>query len=66
VLTNEGDRETYFVEGIHPELSGVGSPPPEFVRRYRTYFEKREPWSFPEALAGGSPRVQSVPPAAAR
>lgn len=50
VPTKEGEREMYFVEGIHPELAGPGSPPPEFERRYRIYFE-REPWSFPASLA---------------
>jgi class 3 adenylate cyclase len=64
ILTKEGEREMYFVDGIHPELVGPGHPPPEFVRRYRIYFE-REPWSFPASLAGeGRPTSRIRPPAA--
>ena len=70
VLTKEGEREMYFVDGVHPELAGIGHPPPEFTRRYRIYFE-REPWSFPASLsattsaskAPSGPRIR--PPAAA-
>jgi len=66
VPTKEGEREMYFVDGIHPELVGPGNPPPEFERRYRIYFE-REPWSFPASLTGSTPIVhRSRPPAAAR
>jgi class 3 adenylate cyclase len=66
ILTKEGEREMYFVDGLHPELAGTGHPPPEFLRRYRIYFE-REPWSFPASLAtGGSADSRVRPPAAAR
>ena len=66
VLTKEGEREMYFVDGLHPELAGDGAPPPEFLRRYRIYFE-REPGSFPASLADApSAEVRSLPPAAAR
>ena len=51
VRTKEGDREMYFVDGLHPELIGPGHPSPEFLRRYRIYFE-RDPWSFPVSLGG--------------
>ncbi|HYO46376.1 MAG TPA: adenylate/guanylate cyclase domain-containing protein [Gemmatimonadota bacterium] len=65
VLTKEGEREMYFVDGVHPELAGVGHPPPEFARRYRIYFE-REPWSFPVSLGSEeSPESRIRPPAAA-
>jgi len=60
VLTKEGEREMYFVDGLHPELAGIGHPPPEFLRRYRIYFE-REPSSFPASLstpAAGSPTAR--------
>jgi hypothetical protein len=65
VHTKEGEREMYFVDGVHPELAGIGHPPPEFVRRYRIYFE-REPWSFPGVLAGELTQAGAIPPAAAR
>jgi class 3 adenylate cyclase len=58
VLTKEGEREMYFVDGIHPELAGSGTPPPEFLRRYRIYFE-REPSSFPASFR--SPPAGSAP-----
>ena len=44
--------DMYFVNGILPGLldpSGI-LPPPGFVRRYKTYFEK-EPQAFPALLA---------------
>ena len=64
ILTKEGEREMYFIEGIHPELVGAGHPPPEFARRYRIYFE-REPWSFPASLVSpGRPASRIHPPAA--
>jgi adenylate cyclase len=66
VLTKEGEREMYFVDGLHPELAGAGVPPPEFLRRYRIYFE-RDPGSFPASLVGAPSVVAlSRPPAAAR
>jgi adenylate cyclase len=65
ILTKEGEREMYFIEGIHPELVGAGHPPPEFARRYRIYFE-REPWSFPGTLAGGAASGASAQPSVAR
>jgi adenylate cyclase len=71
VLTKEGEREMYFVDGVHPELAGPGRPPPEFARRYRIYFE-RDPSTFPASLgagvAGGAAASDSRvrPPAAAR
>jgi len=64
ILTKEGEREMYFIEGIHPELVGAGHPPPEFARRYRIYFE-REPWSFPASLVSqGRPASRIRPPTA--
>jgi adenylate cyclase len=65
ILTKEGERDMYFVDGVHPELVGAGAPPPEFARRYRIYFE-REPLSFPGVLAGKPPQASAIPPAAAR
>jgi hypothetical protein len=52
---------------VHPELEGIGHPPPEFTRRYRIYFE-REPWSFPASLVTSGPAAASRvrPPASAR
>jgi hypothetical protein len=65
VHTKEGEREMYFVDGVHPELAGIGHPPPEFARRYRIYFE-REPWSFPASLGNAGPSKSRIrPPAAA-
>jgi len=50
--------DMYFANGIQPGLldaSGV-TPPPAFVRRYKTYFEK-EPPAFPDFLVNGQPLV---------
>ncbi len=56
VRTKEGrEFDMYFVEGIHPELAGAGTPPPEFARRYRIYFE-HDPPAFPRSLLGDSAR----------
>lgn len=44
--------DMYFANGVLPSLlddSGV-IPPPAFVRRYKTYFEK-EPPAFPAMLS---------------
>jgi len=63
VLTKEGEREMYFADGLHPELTGAGGPPPEFLRRYRIYFE-REPSSFPASLVASASESPSARPAA--
>lgn len=42
--------EMYFIEDLHPELAGTGSPPAPFTERYRIYFH-REPRAFPRALS---------------
>jgi len=52
ILTKEQKAmEMYFAKGVHPklmqDLSSV--PPPLFVKRYRTYFE-RDPAHFPAVL----------------
>ena len=41
--------DMYFVRGLHPELVGVGAPPPQFRNRYQIYFE-RPPTGFPQSL----------------
>jgi class 3 adenylate cyclase len=64
ILTKEGEREMYFIDGIHPELVGPGHPPPEFARRYRIYFE-REPWSFPASLVSQGRSTSRIRPPAA-
>ena len=43
--------DMYFVNRVQPKLMGdlSANPPPQFVRRYRTCFE-RDPPSFPQFL----------------
>ena len=45
--------DMYFARGLKPSLLNDSSkfPPPDFVRRYRIYFEK-DPPAFPPLLAG--------------
>jgi class 3 adenylate cyclase len=58
VLTKDKrEVDMYFANGILPALrddSGI-LPPPAFVRRYKTYFEK-EPPAFPAVLS----RIESI------
>jgi class 3 adenylate cyclase len=52
VLTKEKrEVDMYFVRGLQPLIKADGNefPPPTFVRRYRTYFQK-DPASFPSSL----------------
>jgi class 3 adenylate cyclase len=50
-IKDKREVDMYFVNGILPSLlDQTGTvPPPAFVRRYKTYFEK-EPPAFPPAL----------------
>jgi class 3 adenylate cyclase len=54
ILTKEQRAmDMYFVKGVHPKLMRdlSSTPPPLFLRRYRTYFE-RDPPAFPSHLEG--------------
>jgi class 3 adenylate cyclase len=56
VLTKEKrEVEMYFVSGLQPATKADNGeiPPPTFVRRYRTYFQK-DPASFPASLVEAS------------
>ncbi|MGH7564751.1 MAG: adenylate/guanylate cyclase domain-containing protein, partial [Gemmatimonadota bacterium] len=58
--------DMYFIEGIHPELAGTGSPPAPFSERYRIYFH-HEPSAFPRSLAlAAEPSPADEPSPAAR
>jgi adenylate cyclase len=51
VKTKEGrEYDMYFVRGLHPELTGPGSPPAPFADRYRIYYQ-HPPRAFPSVLA---------------
>ena len=67
VLTKEKrEVDMYFVRGLQPSIKADRSemPPPTFVRRYRTYFQK-DPASFPVSLAEATsvPNPQASGPA---
>jgi transposase len=55
VHTKDGrDVDMFFVEGAHEKLlSGEGSKPDGFARRYKIYFQK-EMCAFPEFLLADS------------
>jgi len=63
VLTKEKrEVDMYFVRGLQPSIKADGGeiPPPTFVRRYRTYFQK-DPASFPASLVDAT-EINSLRP----